>query len=223
MGVARGAKSKDLPLSTAPENRDLFARVVDKEQMLAVFRRALPPLAEGEIRVTGCKVKPSKSRKSIRQGRLDVVYRVRLEVQGEERELLVLGVVPATPELLDRDAEERSRALRSHPWAAPFRELKAHVAELELALLFFPMDPALPGLAEVTGGAGARILAGALPECRAGAELVSLKCELVRYKPLDRAVVKLKARLRDGAGEGKRVAYAKFFADERGEEGDDGE
>jgi hypothetical protein len=206
-----------MALSTAPQHRELFARVTDPEQMLVVLRRALPALADGEIRVARCKIKASKSRKSIRQGRLDVVYRVEIEVDQQTREFVVLGVAPATPELLDGDLKARCRRMGNHPWATPFRELATYVEELELALLFFPLDPAMPGLAEVTGREGARLLTGVLPECRAGAEIVDLECELIRYKPLDRAVVKLSSTLRGPPPSARRrIAYAKFFADDQG-------
>lgn len=221
MGSASGAGRRDLALSTAPEQRELFERVLDTEQMLAVLRRELPALADGEIRVKACKAKASKSRKSIRQGRLVVVYKVELEVDGEPRELVLLGVAPAPPELRDGELEQLRRELGAHPWAAPFRELALHVHELQLALLFFPLDPVLPALAEITGRQGAQLLAAALPECRAGAHVVALECDLVRYKPLDRAVVKLDVKLGAtlrGAPSGaeRRVAYAKFFADDQG-------
>jgi aminoglycoside phosphotransferase (APT) family kinase protein len=197
----------------APRHRDLFARVVDREQMLAVFRRVLPALADGELRVTGCKAKPSKSRKFLRQGRIVVVYTVKVEADQDRREFTLLGVAPATLELLDPGLEQRCRDLRGHPWARPFRELATRVEELQLALLLFPMDPELPALAEVTGSAGASILARMLPECRAGAEVAGVECALIRYKPLDRAVVKIRATLR---GAPERIAYAKFFADDQG-------
>jgi len=216
-GASRGSGSKGVPLSTAPQHRDLFGIVADHELMLAVFRRELPALADGEIRVIGCKAKPSKSRKSIRQGRLDIVYKVKIEVGEQTRELMLLGVAPAPPELLGSDMMQRCRGLRGHPWATPFRELATYVEELRMALLLFPMDPALPGLAEATGSEAARLLAALLPECRAGAEIVGLECDLIRYKPFGRAVVRMRSPLRGPpAGEGRRTTYAKFFADDEG-------
>jgi aminoglycoside phosphotransferase (APT) family kinase protein len=210
------SRRKELPLSTAPEKRDLFGRVADPEQMLAVLRRVLPALADGSIRVTSCKAKPCKSRRSIRQGRLEVVYTVAIEVGGQLREFTLLGVTPAPPELLGTQLKERCYGLRGHPWATPFRELATYVEENQQALLLFPMDPALPGLAEATGSEGARLFAASLPECRAGAEIVGFECDLIRYKPLDRAVVKMRATLRSPMGEHRRTAYAKFFADDQG-------
>jgi aminoglycoside phosphotransferase (APT) family kinase protein len=217
VGVARESGRRELPLSTAPQHREIFGRVVDREHMLAVFRRELSALADGEIRVTRCKAKASKSRKSIRQGRLDVVYSVDVELGGTLREFTLLGITPVTPEFLRRELEERCPDLRDHPWAAPFRELATYVEELRLALLLFPLDPALPGLAEGTGSAAAPVLAALLPECRAGAEVVGVECDLVRYKPFDRAVVKFRATVRGPQTlVQRRTAYAKFFADDQG-------
>lgn len=216
-GEPRPATGKGLPLSRSAHQQELFDRVGDDEHMLAVFRRELPALADAEIRVTDCRAKPTRSRKSILGGRLEVVYEVGVETGGGPRvEHVLFGVAPAPPELVDA---ELVRQLRGHPWAAPFRELTLYVAELSLALRFFPLDPALPGLAEITGNQGARWLAPALPECRSGSRIERIECDLVRYKPSKRAVLAIQASLRDPLDRPlRRKVYAKLFADDGGEE-----
>jgi hypothetical protein len=106
--------------------------------------------------------------------------------------------------------------LRGHAWAKPFRDVALYLDELRLALLFFPLDPALPGLAEITGNAGARLLAASLPECRAGARIERLDCELVHYKPFKRAVLKMSAAIRGPLGVHDRHVYAKLYSNGRG-------
>ena len=72
-----------------------------------------------------------------------------------------------------------------------------------------------PGLAELTGPEGARVVARHLPECRAGAEIRDLECVLRQYKPFKRAVLRLVATFANGDA---RALYAKLFVDDRGEE-----
>jgi hypothetical protein len=99
------------------------------------------------------------------------------------------------------------------------------VAELELALLFFPLDPALPALAEVTGSEGARVLGACLSAGRAEAgverpaSVTIAGCELVHYKPFDRAVLGVRVALQSPRGvTSERTVYAKLFADDHGAE-----
>jgi hypothetical protein len=210
----RGGK---LPFSAAPRQRELLERLGDEPRMGALLERELSRLAEAEVRVPRLSAKPSKSRRSIRAGRIDVVYRAEIEIDGQPSvERVLLGIAPAPPELTGAALEERGRALRDHPWAAPLRGLTAFVDELRLALLVFPLDPALPGLAELTGSAGARLLARTLPECRAGAEVQGIECELAHYKPFDWAVLRVVATLRGPRGSAERTVYAKLFADDHG-------
>jgi hypothetical protein len=91
----------------------------------------------------------------------------------------------------------------------------AHFPELELALRFFPLDPALPALAELTGRRGPELLAAHLSECRAGARIERIDCALSHYKPFKRAVLKIRADFVQ-PGPPARMLYAKAFADERG-------
>jgi hypothetical protein len=194
-----------------PDQRKRQGLMVDAGQMLAVFQRELPLLTEREIRVTSCGAKRSNWRKSTADGSCNVVYDVGIEVDGEpEREIVILGMAPATPELRAA-TQERGRSLRAHPWTAPFREPAVHLESLGLMLLFFPLDPSLPGLADVTGRGGARVLSRALQPSRGEAGIERIDCELIHYKPFDRAVIKIRATLRDPS-EDSRTFYAKFFA-----------
>lgn len=214
-GEVPGSRARDGQPERAP--RELFRSVGDAEHMLAILRRELPLLADAEIRVMRCSAKPSKSRRAIKQRRLDVVYRVWIEEGGQPRgEYLLLGVVPAPPELVDGALEQQKRSLRGHPWAAPFLRLSTYVDELRLALLVFPLDPALPGLAGITGSEGARLLESSLRERRAGTAIERIECELVHYKPFDRAVLKIRALSRGPRGPAERTVFAKFFADDQG-------
>lgn len=207
-----GANLDGLPLSTPPELRELFGRVLDREHVLGVLRRELPAASDGPIRVASCDAKARFHRDFVRASQLLVVYRVGIEVAGAEREFVFLGVSPVTPGYLD-EIQARARGLRGHPWVAPFGRLTWFVEDLRLALLLFPLDPALPALAELTGSDGARVLAAcsSAPLAPDGGRLA---CELLRYNPLDRAV--LRVRTGPGRDGSEHNVYAKLFADESG-------
>ena len=208
---------KNLPLAAPAALRDAFAVLADREQMLEVLQRELGRLAQGSLRVTRCKAKVQRSRAALRQGRIRIVYQLRIVVadelgsEGDERELIVLGTAPESAEFLDH---EPCRAVRGHPALAPFTEPALHVAELQLALRIYPLDPNLPALAELEGPGGAMLLASHLGARAAGAAPERLERELKHYKPFKRAVLRVRA-FSSGAPE-PRVLYAKVFADERG-------
>jgi len=197
-------------LTTPRVHRERPELLVDPEHMRAVLERELPLLAERELRVTRCSARRGKWRKSSVQGPCNVVHEVGIEVDGEpEREIVILGMSPATPELRV-SMQERSSLLRGHPWTAPFREPALHLESLDLMLLFFPLDPSMPGLADVTGRGGARVLSRVL-QSRGKDGFARIDCELVHYKPFDRAVLKVRETVRDPAAS-PRTVYAKFFA-----------
>ena len=213
---ANSWKANHRQLSVRPAQRELPGLLVDPSHMLPVFQRELPLLAERPIRVTRCDAKRSNWRKSSAQGRCNVVYEVGIEEDGvPEREIVILGIAPATPTLRS-SMEAHSLLLRAHPWTTPFREPAVHLESLGLMLLLFPLDPLMPGLGEITGSDGARLLAGMLPECRSGAGIERIECELVHYKPFDRAVLRIRATFRDRSA-GERTLYAKFFAEDQPE------
>jgi hypothetical protein len=183
--------------------------------MREVFGRELPRLAEGPIRVTRCNAKLRRRRSTFEQGRVEIVYKVGVEQGGGGgREYVLLGTAPESAGFL-RAEEERCRALRGHPAVVPFRQAAAHVEELGLALRLFPLDPALPALAELTGSGGALLLSPYLSECRAGARIERVAWELRQYKPFKRAVLRLTASF-SGPCAGPRSLYAKLFGDDRG-------
>lgn len=203
-------KADQKQLATKPVLRNLPELLVDVGHMRVVLERELPRLAERKLRVTHCSARRGKWRKSSVQGPCNVIYDVGIEVDGEpEREVVILGMSPATPEL--RVAmEQRSSLLRGHPWTAPFRAPALHLESLDLMLLLFPLDPFMPGLADVTGRGGAQVLSRAL-KCRGEDGIVRIECELVHYKPFDRAVLRIRETLLDPSA-GPRTVYAKFFA-----------
>lgn len=220
-GSSSSAQYEGFPVSIALQNHELLGRLTDPAHMLAVLQRHLPLLADAQIRVTECRPRPAKSacsRKALREGKLRILYRVWIEDGHESpREFVLLGVAPVGPEYLASMLQERGGSLRDHPAAAPFRELALRVDELQLALMFFPLDPALPALAAITGTGGGRLLQPHLPECRQGARVERIACELRHYKYFDRAVLRVQAQLSGpGAGVSQRAVYLKLFADERG-------
>lgn len=187
--------------------------------MLGVFRRELPPLAETAIRPASCSVRPGRSGKAFRRGQLQLVYRVEIELGSDrQREYVLLGISPVSAGFPGTALEERCRRLRSHPAVAPFRELVLFLEHLQLGLFFFPVDPSLPGLAEITGTEGGRLLAPFLPECGAGSEIERIECELRHYKPFNRAVLRVRATLAGrGVSRSERAVYVKAFDDDRGD------
>ena len=96
------------------------------------------------------------------------------------------------------------------------RDVEEIVDELELALLFFPLDPVLPGLAEITGTGGERLLAPFLRGVEPGQELGPLECELQHYKPFERAVLRVRAGRPGADSPDRTTVYVKLFGDERG-------
>lgn len=208
-------------LATAPELFDLAARMLDPEFMLQVFRRELPASCDEPVRVLGCKVKPAKtasSRKAIRDGRSECVYRLEIGCgNGVTREVVLLGLAPISADFPGSALEERCRELGAHPAAAPFGRLALRLESIPIGLLFFPLDPALAALAEVASPAAAELLAPHLCECRAGARIESCAYELCHYKPKERAVLRVSlAFAAPNGAPAARSVYVKLFADEHG-------
>src|SRR5262245_54984733 len=76
-------RSFEPPLSVPAHQREAFRRLFDPEHMLAVFRRELPPLADGPIHVATCSVRPGRSDKPFKKGQLQLVYKVGIQVGAE--------------------------------------------------------------------------------------------------------------------------------------------
>ena len=212
------AGARRLPLSVPSERRELFGRLFDPEHMRAVFQRELSTRSSRALRVTSCDVQPGRTEKAYWKGQLKLIYTLGIEVGlAAPREVLLLGVAPVEPGFPGREIEERCRKLSGHPAVAPFREPALHLPDLELGLFLFPLDPALPGLAAITGSDGAELLSTHLPECRAGARVERIECELQHYKPFNRAVLRVRARLSDpGGSASERSVYVKAFYGDRG-------
>jgi len=190
----------------AADHGDPCRRLLDRDYMLAVFRRELPRLSDRAIAVTGCRSKLHRRRAAAGGDQLELVYRVAVAVDGgPPRDFLLLGTAPA----VGVAAADQAPA---HPWAAPFQRLSTWLPDLALALRFFPCDPALPALAELTGAGPASWLAPHLPECRRTA-IEKIACEVSQYKPWKRAVLRVTAQFADGSA---RACYVKAFADDRG-------
>ncbi len=205
---------------TAPGARspaELFARAVDAHFMRAQFQRLLPALSTVPIRVTACEARPARALKVHRQKLLRVVYRVRIEAErGRRWEHTLVGTVPVSPDFLGPEIQSRCRAARGHEAAAPFRRLCVYAKNLQMAVLLFPVDPGLPGLTEVIGPDGARLLAPHLEECRNGAEITGAAWELLHYRPSARCVVRVDLNLAKAhAHPWTRSVFVKVFGDDR--------
>src|SRR5688572_1364947 len=151
---ARSAAGKaSLPLAAAVHFGELLGRLLDGDLMLDVFRRELPRISSVPLEVTACKVKASRGRSALRDGRLNVIYKLRIRAEGgSDRECALLGTAPETAAFLAGDG---CASLRGHPALEPFHEPALVLDDLQLALCIFPLDPGLPALAELTGTHGA--------------------------------------------------------------------
>ena len=208
-----------LSLATPTRHNGFLSRLTDEKRMRAIFQRELAPLSEIPIRITACHAKPTAPAVSSPRRRTRLVYR--LTVRGPagrqwEHTLVATARVPA--DFLSPELMYRCRAAAKHPMAEPFNQLAVYIADLEMAVVLLPVDPALPGLAEITGPDGARLLSPYLTECRQGAKVAELHREFCRYRPWRSCVLRLAAGLTGVNGGPKgRVVYVKIFADDRGE------
>jgi hypothetical protein len=192
---------------------------LDGALMLRVFQRRLPELASMPIRVTRCTVSGNAARRASPRQRTRVIYRVSIESAGGRRwEHTLVGTVPVPPDFLSPELLFRCRAAQRHPAAAPFAQLATYIEDLEMAVVLLPIDPALPGLADVTGGDATKIVARHLPECRRGAILRQVGSAITRYSPYSGALVRMEAVIANGAApQSRRAIYVKVFCDDRGE------
>jgi len=195
--------------------------MLDPAFMLAVFRRELATSGSTPLRILSCSVKTAKtvgSRKALRDGRAEFMYRLEVEnAAGNAREVVLQGSTPAAPDFPGPELERRSRELVGHPAASSFERLALRLESLPLGILVFPLDPALPALAEITGQDAASLLAPHLPECQSGASIARCAHELRHYKPKERAVLRVRLDFHEG-GPPARTVYVKLFSDEHGAE-----
>ncbi len=208
-----------MPLSPPRGTPSAPSGPFDGGLMLKVFQRRLPEMADMPIRVTRCTVSSVAGRRASPRQRTRVVYRVLIESAGGRRwEHTLVGTVPVPPDFLSPELMFRCRSAQRHPAAVPFSQLAAYIEDLEMAIVLLPIDPALPGLADVTGGEAVKIVARHLPECRKGAILRQVGSAITRYSPYNGALVRLEAVLANGAApQSRRAVYVKVFSDDRGE------
>ncbi|GEM_PF-3588381 len=206
------------PLAIPSELADVAQRALDGKYMVELFRRELPRFCTVPIRVLGCRPRAVKSRSALRERKLRVTYTVKLEIaDGRPVRRSLLGTVPSKNRENDPRLEPLCRAAAGHPSLAPFRRPIMYVPELRMSLQVFPLDRRLPALLEMTGPGNEVLLAPFLSECRDGATIEQLATEVLHYKPRNRCVLRLTARLADPRrGPSERVVYAKIFADDRG-------
>lgn len=186
-----------------------FHLLGDPAAMLEVLRRELPRRASVPIRITHCAAEVQRSRAALCAGRIRVLYSLRVHVGDEERELVLLGTAPESSAFLEGAA---CRALRGHAALAPFVEPALHVAELQLGLRFYPLDPRLPALSEIERGGADELLASYL---RNGDDepVEGVERELCHYKPFKRAVWRVQ---KSTGSEPRPALYAKLFANRSG-------
>lgn len=200
------------------KRRSLREWMLDEERMLTFFRRQLPAMAKLPLRVSHCRVRPSSRHIGHRSGRTRVVYRVTVEAARESRwEHTVIATAPVSPDFLGPELLHLSRNATSHPAAEPFTELAAYIEDLEMALLLLPVDPALPGLAEITGRERGLLMARHIPECHEGAVIRRADWRLRRYVPARRCELAMKIGLEARGRVTERDLHVHIFSDDRGQ------
>jgi hypothetical protein len=189
----------------------------DPERMVPILQTHLRPANGATITVQGCAV--DYVRQS--QGRLLLQYVVRLAepASGRTWEQRVTGVSygeDRTNRLVKRLLARGAAATK--PVGEPALIPLAYVPELDLMLQVFPYDHHLPGLALLLHPS--RAVAQALLEGDAAAWTIEAwQAEVMRYRPDQRAAVRLDVRARH-ANNGRVAArtYAKVYAErEEGE------
>ena len=203
-------------LRLARRQDSLFTRALDADAMLAIFRRELPSLSHVPVRVTSCSMW-AHSASRLRCRTLRAVYQVTVESRsGRKWNNLLVGTVPASGDFLGPEVMARCRAAREHSAAQPFRELSLYLPELQMAVIFFPVDPGLPALAEITGADGGRLLAPYFGPRPASPPTVT-DWALRRYRPSSGCALRVNVELGNGNGSPRRQAVdVKIFADDRG-------
>ena len=206
------------PQRAAPtRNGSLRRRLLDEEGMLAVFQRELPAMASGPIRVLRCSVQPASRRNGHHGGRHRIVYRVTVRAPGGSRwEHTVVATAPVTPDFLSPELLYRCRVAKLHHAVQPFTRLATYVDDLEMGLLVLPIDPALPGLVEITGNDRGRLLSPHLEECNGGGVVCQADWKVQRYRPARRCELLLDVTVRAAGGLRQRRVLVTIYADDRG-------
>ena len=205
-----------------PEDREsLFPYATDPSVMLEVFQKYLPAWTAVPVKITGCKVRLIKFRSGGKPRKLKSIYRITLESDAGQRwERSVLGTLPVTPAFLDGAFSQLCRSAVGHPLLVPFSQPGGFIPELHLGLQVFPLDLALPVLVEATRPDNAHLVTPHVPECRQGWVVQHSQSKHLHYKPENRCVIAWKQQLKhpQTGRTTDSVVYAKFFADDRGEE-----
>ncbi len=174
-------------------------------------------MTDRPIRVSRCRIRPAAGRNGTHGRRRRIVYHVTVEThRGARWDHTIVGTVPVSPDFLSPEILHLCRAAESHPAARPFTRLAAYVDHLEMALLILPVDPALPGLAEITGSDRGRLLAPHIRECADGAIIRQADWTLHRYVPARRCELALDVGVEAGGRLVKRRVRVDVFSDDRG-------
>ncbi len=192
-------------------------RLLDETRMLAVFQRELPAMASGPIRVSRCSVQPASRRNGHHRGRRRIVYRVSVHAPGGSRwEHTLVATAPVSRDFLSPELLHRCRVARLHPAVRPFTRLATYVDDLEMALLLLPVDPALPGLVEITGHNRGRLLSPHLEECRRGGVVRRADWTVHRYQPVRRCELSLDVDVEAAGSLRQRRVLVTIYADDSG-------
>ena len=200
-----------------PMKRSLLREhLFDELRMLSLFQRQLPAMAQQPLRVSRCRIRPSSRRNGACAGRTRIVYQVTVEAaRGARWEHTIVATAPVSPDFLGPELLHLSRTAGEYPAARPFTQLAAYVDDLETALLILPVDPALPGLAEITGPGRDRLLTRFVSDCH-NAIVRRADWAIRQYIPAQRCELAFTITI-EAAGEvTERDVRVHVFADDRG-------
>ena len=206
------------PRQPAPtRNGSLRRRLLDKEAMLAVFQRELPAMASGPIRVSRCSIQPASRRNGHRDRRHRIVYRVTVRAPGGSRwEHTVVATAPVSADFLSPELLYLCRVAKQQQAVQPFTRLATYVEDLEMGLLLLPIDPALPGLVEITGKDRGKLLSPHLEECNGGGVVRRADWKVQRYRPARRCDLSLDVTVEAAGTLRQCVVLVTIYADDRG-------
>jgi hypothetical protein len=191
--------------------------LLDEKGMLAVFQRELPAMASGPLRVSQCRVHPASRRNGHRNARHRIVYRVTVHALGGRRwEHTIVATAPVSTDFLSPELLHRCRVAKLHHSVQPFTELATYVDDLAMGLLLLPVDPALPGLVEITGNQRGRLLTPHLDECNGGGVVRRADWRVHRYRPARRCELSLNVEVETAEGLRRRRVLVTIYADDRG-------
>jgi len=196
-------------------------KLLDEPRMQSLLQRELSAMAQQSLRVSRCRIRPSSRRNGSRAGRTRIVYQVTVETcRGERWEHTVVAIAPVSPDFLGPELLHLSRTAVEHPAARPFTKLAVYVDDLEMALLILPVDPALPGLAEITGPERGRLLTRHVKDCH-DAIVRRADWAIRQYVPARRCELAFTFATETRGELTERDVRVQVFADDRGRTHDD--